>query len=301
MIAQFPTFESISISSKEEINNVVDKFKPYSDFNFVSMFSWDVQQSMLVSELNKNLVVRFKDYTSDNSFLSFIGDNNIDETIKALIKYSGEHGMKPQLHLIPEAVVEKIQNPTDFIVKEDRDSHDYIVLSLKLSELKGKNYAAKRNGRNKFVAIHGERTKLKHLQIDDLVTKDILNTFHNWRQVSEKQLEEAESELLATQRLLVHSDHFELMNLGIYIDEVMVAYSIYEIRGDFAIGHFEKAIKTYPGLYDFLKHYTADELHKKGVKYINYEQDLGIEGIRNAKLLLHPETFLKKFTIKLTE
>jgi hypothetical protein len=301
MIAQFPSFESVSVESKDEINSIVNKFLPYSDFNFVSMFSWDVKQSMSVSGLNKNLIVRFKDYISDDSFLSFIGDQNIDETIKTLIKYSSENGMGGRLHLIPEAVIEQIRRPSDFIVEEDRDSHDYIVLALKLTELKGKDYAAKRNGRNKFIASHGDRAQLRHLQIDDNITKEIMNTFHNWREVSEKELEQAESELLATERLLLHSNHFELMSLGIYIDDIMVAYSIYEIQGPYAIGHFEKAIKTYPGLYDYLKHSTASELHKKGVKYINYEQDLGIEGMRNAKLLLHPETFLKKFTIGLKE
>src|SRR5206468_385716 len=124
--------------------------------------------------------------------------------------------------------------------------------------------------------------------------------FHNWRHVSEKKLEEAESELLATDRLLKHAGHFNLHTLGVYIDDVMVAYSIYEIQGDYAVGHFEKAIKTHPGLYDYLKHATAKKLHEQGVKYINYEQDLGIEGLRKAKLLLHPEAFLKKYTIGLS-
>jgi hypothetical protein len=80
----------------------------------------------------------------------------------------------------------------------------------------------------------------------------------------------------------------------------MVAYSIYEIRDDYAIGHFEKALKEHNGLYDYLKHTTAKELHEKGVKYINYEQDLGIVGLRQTKLLLHPEHYLKKYSISLS-
>jgi hypothetical protein len=32
--------------------------------------------------------------------------------------------------------------------------------------------------------------------------------------------------------------------------------------------------------------------------FINYEQDLGIEGLRQAKSRLHPDGFLKKYTIK---
>jgi hypothetical protein len=110
--------------------------------------------------------------------------------------------------------------------------------------------------------------------------------------------EETDSELKALKRLLSESGRFNLSPLAVYIDDVMVAYSIYEItKGDYAVGHFEKALKVHDGLYDYLKHKTANDLHQQGVKYINYEQDLGIAGLRRTKLLLHPEHFLKKYTI----
>ena len=82
----------------------------------------------------------------------------------------------------------------------------------------------------------------------------------------------------------------------------MIAYSIYELLpNNYAIGHFEKALKGHAGLYDYLKHSTALDLRKQGVTHINYEQDLGIENLRYSKMLLHPETFLKKFTVSLAD
>src|SRR5436190_8395862 len=137
MLSKFPRFAPISIESKDSINSVVAKFPPYSDFNFVSLYSYDVKQNMGICELNNSLVVRFKDYTSDKEFLSFIGDSEVDSTIKTLLAYAAVSNLHHELHLIPEHVVNEIKNPQLFNIEEDRDAHDYIVLALKFTELKG--------------------------------------------------------------------------------------------------------------------------------------------------------------------
>jgi hypothetical protein len=299
-LAQFPDFEPVSIKSKPAIENIVAKFPPYSDFNFVSMYSWNVDNQMLVSHLNNNLVVRFKDYTSDKAFLSFIGETDIDQTIKQLLSYAQSNGLAPTLHLIPEQVIELIEHPESYNIEEDRDSHDYIVLALKFRQLEGKEYASKRNSINRFKADHGHHATTQRLQIDDKVASQIMETVHRWRQESGKPSTETENEFAAVEKLIKNAGDFDLHTLGIYINESMVAFSIYELLpGNYALGHFEKALKVHPGLYSHLKHATASHLHDQGVTHINYEQDLGLENLRKAKMLLKPETFLKKFTVSL--
>ena len=297
MIARFPDFQLLSLAAKDDVENIIARFPPYSDFNFVSMYSYNVKDDMAIADLHGNLVVRFKDYTSDKTFLSFIGEQRVDETIAALLKYAPEHGLGTSLHLIPEHVITLIGQPERWVITEDRDNHDYLVLAVKFSGLQGADYASKRNGINKFLKAHEGRVQVKHLDINEQVAGEITDTFHRWREAAGKSHDETADELTAVRRLLASAPDFDLNTLGIYVDDVMVAFSIYEKKGDFAVGHFEKALKTHPGLYDHLKHQTAHHLHEQSVKYINYEQDLGIEGLRKSKLLLHPESFLKKFTI----
>lgn len=299
MLARFPEFEPITIASRATIDSMIGKLPPYSDFNFVSMHSWNIKDSMRVSELNDNLVVLFKDYTSDRSFLSFIGEQRVDETLGALLEYAPVHDLGTELHLIPEHVITLIRNPGDFVITEDRDNHDYIILAIRLSELQGKAYASKRKGVNKFKANYSNRVQTKKLMLNEQTIQEIFNTFHQLHRESGKSQDEVADELAALKRLLKDAHHFSLDGLGIYIDDVMVAYAIYEVRGEYAMGHFMKASRAHQGLYDFLKHTTATDMHQHGAKYINYEQDLGIEGLRKSKLLLRPETFLKKYTVAL--
>lgn len=300
MISSFPKFDPLGLKAQADVNSIVNKLPPYSDFNFISLFSWNVKDDMQISLLNENLVVFFKDYTSDRAFLSFIGERRTDTTIRQLLDYAVKNNLPAKLHLVPEHVVKDIEEVSSFLIEEDRDSHDYIINAQKLSELEGKKYAGKRHGTNKFLSRHEDkRIELKHLTIDEAIANEILQTFQQWRKESGKTREETADDLKATDRLLKNASQFKLNVLGVYIDGAMVAYSIYEILSDYAMGHFEAASKSYPGLYDFLKHSTAKDLYNQGVKYINYEQDLGIEGLRQAKLLLHPERFLKKYSVSL--
>ena len=150
MIPLFPNFGPISVDSKAEINDIVAKFPPYSDFNFVSMYSWDVRSDMMISRLKDNLVVRFKDYISVKAFLSLIGDSDVDDALTTVLTYATANNLHHELHLIPEHVVHKIQHPEKFTITEDRDAHDYIVLAVKFNDLQGDNYASKRHGINRF-------------------------------------------------------------------------------------------------------------------------------------------------------
>ena len=75
MIPEFPQFKPLTLSDKEGIERITQKYPPYSDFNFMSMRSWDIKGKIKISKFNNNLVARFTDYLKGNPFFSFLGDN----------------------------------------------------------------------------------------------------------------------------------------------------------------------------------------------------------------------------------
>ena len=108
MIPEFPQFKKLELSDKKDIEKFTSKFPPYSDFNFVSMWSWDIKGEMRLSVLNNNLVVRFTDYLTGNPFYSFLGDNKVNETAEQLLELSKNEGLKAELKLIPEDSVRSV-------------------------------------------------------------------------------------------------------------------------------------------------------------------------------------------------
>ena len=63
---------------------------------------------------------------------------------------------------------------------------------------------------------------------------------------------------------------------------------------DMAVTYFEKAEAEVPGLYPLINQQMAANL-LNDVKYINREEDMGLEGLRKAKLSYHPSKFIKKY------
>lgn len=104
MIPKFPNMKPLAIADKREVESFTEKFPPYSDFNFLSMWSWDTEGQMALSQLNDNLVVRFTDYSTGEPFYSFIGRRNIDATAGTLLETSASQGLSLSLKLVPHEV-----------------------------------------------------------------------------------------------------------------------------------------------------------------------------------------------------
>jgi hypothetical protein len=59
--------------------------------------------------------------------------------------------------------------------------------------------------------------------------------------------------------------------------------------------HFEKALEEFKGIYQFVNQAFAASLPESYI-HINREQDLGDEGLRQAKMTYRPAGFVRKFT-----
>lgn len=299
MIPLFPKFKNLELEDRKEIEKITKQYPPYSDYNFVSLWSYDVEQSTRISLLYGNLVVKFFDYFGIESFYSFIGATNVKETITALLSHAQTSRTAKKLVLIPEiTITSNLKIFDNFRIEEDKDNFDYILSINDVSRLVGNKYGAKRNFVNRFTKKYTETD----IAIFDLkkpeLQKQIIKLFLIWEKQSQKTRSETQLELIAIQRLLTSAEFFNLIPLGIFIDGTLVAFSINEIvHGDYGLIHFEKADESYVGIYQYLKKMTALCLQKLNCVYINYEQDLGIPGLRKAKESWQPIKYLKKYII----
>ena len=77
----------------------------------------------------------------------------------------------------------------------------------------------------------------------------------------------------------------------------VIGFTIGEIVGDTVYVHVEKADHTIPGAYQFLSSSFLKNLDNADIRFVNREEDMGLPGLRKAKLSLHPIKLLKKFTV----
>lgn len=296
MIPIFPEFKHIEWSDKEDVEQFTNKFPPYSDFNFTSLYCWDTENKMLIAQLNGNLIIQFCDYQTGQPFLSFIGSNLISETTFALIDYSNKHFNEPCLKLIPEKVAQLLCTRT-FVISPDRDAFDYIYSTSDFCELP--------KWQAKYKVAQQLRTFIKnypeHYCCFDL--KENINT-HELRQIYEqwaarKGIDHTDTnEYKAFERLLDINSK-SLYATIIYLKEAAIGFALFEnLENGCSIVHFNKADTTIKGIYEALHWHTAQVLAKKMVKYINFEQDLGIENLRRSKERYKLHGFLQKYIIQ---
>ncbi len=297
MIPEFPKFKNLELSDKKDVEVFTSKFPPYSDFNFVSMWSWDIKGEMRLSQLNGNLVVLFTDYLTSKPFYTFLGNNKVNETTNALLNFSIKEELQPKLYLLPQEVALQLDK-NQFRVEEDPDNFDYIFDLNEISRYAGTKFVKKRNKINQFIKkfptikmqaidISDESIKEKILQLDEFWLKNKTLKDSNFK---------IKNELLATTRFfqLNWKDTFDV---GIFSGNKMIGYSIFSIvPNNYAISHFTKADTSFLGIYDFLMKESAKMLIEKNCLLLNHEQDLGLPGLRESKKSFMSK-YLKKYMV----
>jgi hypothetical protein len=301
MIPAFPQFKGLEMSDRSEIDKFTSLFPPYSDFNFVSLWSWDLKGEVRLSILNGNLVVRFTHYITGELFYSFIGINQVDDTAKKIIELSAKEGLAPSLILVPEKTAELL-NRSDFKVSEDADHFDYIYDLQFLSEMKGGNYETHRQLINQFLKS-GKKWEVRTIDFTEISSKNsILTLFTQWikNKGDSMLLEEYKNEFLALNKLLSvpKTGKMRLVCFGLYVESKLIGFVMNEIvNKENSIIHFEKADTTHKGCYPFLMQQNSKHLLGLGIKYMNFEQDLGIPSLRFTKAKFRPKEFLKKYLV----
>jgi len=296
MIEQYPQFTKLHLGLKDELRAITAQFDPYSDFDFTSLFCWDTNNTTSVSRLNGNLVIKLPDYITGEPVYSLIGNSSIDQSLTTLLSQTKSLG------LVPEIVINSLVQPENFTINEDMDNYDYIYNASDIAYLPGAIFKKKRN------KIRGAEKELsKNLivtntnQIDLSEQTKLYAVCEKWTLSSKQSLEELSMESIAIHKILENSSKINLSLTTISLGSETVAFSINEVLSSrFAICHFEKALPVHEQIYSLIANQAAKYLVGEGCLYLNWEQDLGLPGLRKSKLSFQPARFLKKYTVSLT-
>jgi hypothetical protein len=197
------------------------------------------------------------------------------------------------LGVTPEAKIRLEEAmPGSFIYLSDRDYFDYIYLREDLATLRGKKYQAKRNHVNNFVKTY----PYKYIEITPELVPECLQLESKWFKANSGG--DDEQELNDERRSMIYAlNHCEELGLrggAICVNHQIVAFSFGApiTYNTFGV-HVEKADVNYEGSYAIINKEFAAHLPEKYI-YVNREEDLGIEGLRKAKLSYQPTILLEK-------
>lgn len=184
--------------------------------------------------------------------------------------------------------------PDLFELVYDRDGSDYVYETEALSTLSGKRYHKKKNHVNRFK----KNVEFTYEKITPQNKEECLNMAALWREGREM-TPSLEAE---TKALLLAFRHFEELGFEgglIRVNGEVMAFTLGEqVTEDTFVTHFEKALDTIPELYAVINQQFAEH-QLKSYRYVNREEDLGLEGLRKAKTSYHPAFMVDKYKARL--
>lgn len=295
----FPEQKLLELSDKNSVTLFVNQFEPYADYKFASLWSYNTENDAMISQLNNNLVLRFRDYITNEIHYSFIGETDVEATTTILLDHAKDENVLKELRLIPELVIRSGNSWEQFDIQEDFGNHDYILSVSDMVNLPGSKFHTHKNHINKFNSLY-PNSEIRLLAQNDQSTKDAIEeVFSKWEKGRNKERSETIHELTAIRRILHDSEYFNLLILGLYINGDVVGFSINDMDSTvYAQNHFAKSDPDYKQIYYKLNQATGEELQKKGYEFLNIECDLGLEGLRFAKEQWNPVSYLKKYIIR---
>lgn len=173
-------------------------------------------------------------------------------------------------------------------VIEDRDNFDYLYSRKELAELSGRKFHKKKNLVNAFMGSYN----YTGMPLLEEYRGDALAVLDGWRRTSA-----APGDYDASREAIEKMWPLQLCGGIYYVDDKPAAFTLgEEIAGDQFAVHFEKGLKGYRGLMQFVNMSFAAILPDK-YAFINREQDLGNPGLKNAKMSYRPVGFVKKYRV----
>ena len=271
------------------------------EYSFVNLYLWGRQK---VAFLHGHMVF-FSQFNRKSVYLFPVGTGDKKPVLDALIEDARDRGIPCRLVGLTQedcALVEGLY-PGKFRYHFDRDSFDYVYDIDDLAELKGRKFQRKRNHLNRFKDTHPEHT-LEPITDENIhVAAQLVDTWYRLRQEADPHadfhMEKAALAKALRQREALGLEGLLLFDRGQALAMTMGS----RLNEDTFDIHFEKALDAADGVYGAINNGFARYLREKypQVRWLNREDDMGLEGLRKAKLSYNPDHMVEKSWAHLLE
>ncbi|MFI3115004.1 MAG: phosphatidylglycerol lysyltransferase domain-containing protein [Clostridia bacterium] len=296
-------FCSINVEDKSKISEYLKMENlGICEHCFTDIYMWQSHYQTKFCIEGDFLFIKTASYTTeDEYYMCPIGSGDLKKAILKIMDYAKENGKIFNLVSLTEPKKEEIMSimPDCFEYFENRDSADYIYLSEKLITLSGKKLHSKRNFINRFKADYEGRWTYECLNDDN--RQEAWEFHKKWHKDAVDISEEAslEAETCAIKKVLNNYKELDVKGGLLRVDNEVVAFTLAtKSTDDLFVIQIEKGNVEYSGVYPMINQQFAIR-NCEDVTYINREEDLGIEGLRTAKLSYKPHELRMKYMAKI--
>lgn len=265
------------------------------DMNVANLCSWQFLYHTEFAVVEGFLLLRFL-LDGKVTYMKPIGKGNLQHVLTLLQDDARKLGEALRVACVcpcAQALMEESM-PGSFSFESDRNKADYIYLREALVTLSGKKLQSKRNHVSKFKRAY---PNYEYRPLTEDLVSDCLLLGEEWCRTNDcRELRAALAEQRMMTYALRHMEELHITGGTLFVDGRMVAFTFgSRINAETFDVCVEKADTAYEGVYAMINNEFASRL-PEDIVYVNREEDLGLEGLRKAKLSYHPELILDKMT-----
>ncbi len=265
------------------------------EYSFANQYLWGKQQ---ISFLH-GCAAFFAHFYGRTLYPYPIGTGDKRAVVEAVLEDAQKRGIPCRFSGLTEANRQELESwfPGKFHFRPIRDSYDYVYSIHDLADLKGRKYQKKRNHFNRFRAEHPDYQVVPMNTCNLPLAQQMVD---DWYRTRIK--EDPEGDYLLENIAMARAfQNFGWLGMeGIMLldgDRVLAITMGSRLSTDTFDIHFEKAREDVDGAYNAVNCEFARYLRLKypEVQFLNREDDMGLEGLRKAKLSYNPHHMVEKY------
>ena len=293
-------FTPVTIDDMELFRNILSSCDLYknleaSEITFESVFCWGAFDNPKKCVLDEGIVIFYEhEFGNDNVFyppLVYKTDDFVPVMMK-IVTYCRKKGINVHLERMTRNMAEWAAARIDCRqckVIPRRCDCEYLYNPQDLATLAGKKLKNKRNFVNGFI----DRYDYVFVSYVESMREELLQLVKVWGKTHNEL--DAGGEYKAIVRALDNIKKLNLFCDVLKVDGKIIAFEIGFInQANVGVVMFEKANTDYRGSFQAVNNFFVKK-HFTGCKYVNRQEDLGIPGLREAKMSYHPVAFSEKF------
>ena len=276
------------------------------NYNFANLVGWKFLFNTEVCVLDSAVVLRYT-FDGQRAYMVCTSDALSQELIEALLDDSNGDLTLIGLEDSQVAQLSIINYPLSINIEPVRNQYDYIYRRTDLATLHGRHLDGKRNHIHRFRAEHpdfeyrpltpeyfDECRRLTAIWQEEKKQSDSDNGNDNKIEIID-----AEKQVMET--IFSNWDALGMIGGSIFVDGRMVAFTYgAAVTTDTFDVCVEKADRHVEGAFAIINQQFAEHLPEQYI-YLNREEDMGIPGLRKAKLSYHPEILLTYNVVHITK
>ena len=271
------------------------------EFSFANLYLWGRQKFAKVGDS----IVLFSQFDRKTVYPFPVGSGDIKPAIDSVIADAAARGIPCRITGLTAEFKDILEElyPDRFCFHCDQANSDYVYDINDLADLKGRKYHSKKNHVNRFRETYPD---VRAEPISDDNIEAVRELIENWfaERIAENPEGDYVMEKAAITKALNHRHELALYSLVLMNGDKAAAVTFGSRLSPNTIDvHFEKADSSVQGAYAAVNCEFANYIRAKfpEIKYLNREEDMGIEGLRKAKQSYHPHHMVQKCWAHLLE